>query len=620
MNKKKSLILLDYVTDINLENIEDCEIISLDYITHKTLLSKNIQHTLSEKYISKDERNNLFDFIISCNEWYKKIPSSKNLIIENINLLSLLNQQEFHMEFIELFIKIFTISNIIKNEKPEKIFISSNLKNYVEQFIDKKLITIIHSNIDLKKDSTDKIEIRFNLFSKPIAIYPSRKLYTTFKNLQEDIICSIFNLWYKPNSKKSNLILEFNPDLFSALFSELKSSKNQTLLINHRRSAVWDWKSIQVLRRNNCKIIKLKDFLWIEKKDFEYLRKNYSHKLKLFFENNQELEKYFSFGGVKFWPIIKEKLENIFTRRMDSYLKYILSTKNILNTINLNAILSLYEHGETENTFRVINERRIPTVLLQHYFFKYDDKHFDVLWRYENESMYGLNSSYLLLWGPADFNYYKRFGISEKKIFVTGSPKHDNYYPTPSDSSQTTILLAVMPISNLSGLCSTTTQIEYENMLGKILQTLKSIKNIRIIIKLHPGDNYSNTLLNKYFKLNHSELLVLQSTPSKKLIESCDVLIHTGPELYEVSTIILEGMLLGKPVIDVSLDEKIKNVNPLENGLVRLSVKDDLTQISNLLNDNSKLRVSTSDELQRYISNHHTASKQIREFLDNIEK
>ena len=100
------------------------------------------------------------------------------------------------MEFIELFIKIFTISNIIKNEKPEKIFISSNLKNYVEQFIDKKLITIIHSNIDLKKDSTDKIEIRLNLFSKPIAISITSSIISSLKPTNYLIFQLHFSLLY----------------------------------------------------------------------------------------------------------------------------------------------------------------------------------------------------------------------------------------------------------------------------------------------------------------------------------------------------------------------------------------------------------------------------------------
>ena len=260
---------------------------------------------------------------------------------------------------------------------------------------------------------------------------------------------------------------------------------------------------------------------------------------------------------------------------MENRLKSIIITKNILNSTNINSILTLYEHGETENVFRMINQNRIPTILLQHSFFKYDEAHFDALWKYENESMYGLGSSYLMLWGPTDYNYYKKFGLSEEKLVITGSPKYDDYYPSSTNSLQKTILLAVMPISNLSGLCSATTQIEYETLLKKTLDALNSIKNAKVIIKLHPGVNFSNTLLNKYFQKYYPELLVLQTSSSKKLLESCDVLIHIGPELYEVSTIILEGMLLGKPVIDISLDNKIKTQKQLENGLVRLSINDD---------------------------------------------
>ena len=197
---------------------------------------------------------------------------------------------------------------------------------------------------------------------------------------------------------------------------------------------------------------------------------------------------------------------------------------------------------------------------MQHSFFRYDEQLFDFQWRYELQAMYGLKSNYYFLWGNADYNFYSKYGIPKEKLIITGSVKHDNYFSVQKISKQKTVLLAVMPITNVSGLCRIQTYLDYEEMLNKILHTLKSIKNIKIIIKLHPGENFSNILLNQYFQLNHPDIPVLQVKPSKELIESSDILIHTGPEFYEVSTIMLEGMLLGKPVIDVYLNDDIKNL------------------------------------------------------------
>ena len=618
-DSSKNIALLDSITDISLINPKIfTKIISLDYITHKTLSKKKIQHILSDEYISESEKNSLFDYIISCYRWYENISGSKNLEFEGVNLLGIMSQLEFHQAFLGDIIKIYTIANILKLEKPKKIFISSNLKNYVEQFIDQENTSILVSNKTIGEEFNAE-QIRFNIFSKPITLHPSKKLYSKLKNIQENFICTIFNLWHKPDTTKLNLILEFNSALFPTLFSELKTSNYQTVLLNQRRSAVWSWKSIQILRKNQCKIINPKKFFDIDKGTFDNLKIKYNLALKKFWENDMELKIFFSKDNVQFWPIIKEKLEKICKSRLENHLKSIIITKNILNSTNINSILTLYEHGETENVFRMINQNRIPIVLLQHSFFKYDEAHFDALWKYENESMYGLESSYLMLWGPTDYNYYKKFGLSEEKLVITGSPKHDDYYPSSTNSLQKTILLAVMPISNLSGLCSATTQIEYETLLKKTLDALNSIKNAKVIIKLHPGVNFSNTLLNKYFQKYYPELLVLQTTPSKKLLESCDALIHTGPELYEVSTIILEGMLLGKPIIDISLDNKIKTQKQLENGLVRLSINDDFSQITNLVDDISKLNIATPKQLEKYISHHHVASKKVSQFLDSLE-
>jgi len=236
--------------------------------------------------------------------------------------------------------------------------------------------------------------------------------------------------------------------------------------------------------------------------------------------------------------------------------------------------------------------------------------------------MYGLKSDYYLLWGNADYDFYSQFGIPKEKLIITGSPKHDNYLPINKTGNQKTVLLAIMPITNVSGLCRLQTYIDYELMLEKILQTLKSIENIKIIIKLHPGENFSNTLLNQYFKRKHPDILILQTTPSKKLLEESDILIHTGPEFYEISTIMLEAMLLGNTVIDIYLDENIKNLTPIETGLLRISGNDDFEKIKKIVTnetDSSSILDGISKQLTKYITNQNNSSKYVVKFLDNIE-
>lgn len=623
----QDLILLDSVTEINsIKSRESAKIIALDYITHSKLSEQKISHIISDEYITDHERRELFDYIVSCDHWYEKIPSAKKLEFLNVKILGLLNQLEFHLTFLDILIKIQTISNIIKKENPEKIFISSNLKNYVEQFIDKKNIEVLISNKTIQSGFIkEQIEIKFNIFSKPITFYIPKKIYNKLKNIQENIICKIFNLWYKPDEDRLNLILEFNAALFSSLFSELEKSRHKTVLLNQRRSAVWSWNSIQNLRKHKCKIINTNDFFNIQNNEFNDLVIKYNQLLKNFWDNNSELENIFSKNNIKFWPIMKEKLIEMYHYRLENFLKCIIIGKNILDSLKLNSILSLNEHGETEKIFHMIKHDN-PTALLQHSFLRYDEQIYDAQWPYENESMYSLKSDYYLLWGNADFDYYSKFGIEKERLIVTGSPKHENYFKSnksKQDSTEKIVLLAISPITNESGMNGVKAYEKYEKMIEKILQTLKKIKNLKIIIKLHPGDNLSNSILNKYLKKEHSDITVYQSKFSKDLIEASDIMIHTTPESYEMSTIMLEAIMLKKCVIDVYINDIRHEINSLKKGIFRINSKDgfdEITQIITNQNKSSRLIESIPEMIRKYTSNPKNASSKVSEFLENIHK
>ena len=613
-----NIILLDSIDEFS-TNSNNSKIIVFDYLTHKNLHEKNISHSFYDEYLSDDEIKELFNFLNLQHTWNKNAP---NLVFENVNILQIVSPLEFHETFFPIIKKIYSIKKILKIENPDKIQISKNLLSIVEQFVDKKII----EELPLSLRTTDKgfnseqIEIRFNLFKKPLTLYLSKKLFSRLKSIQENILCKIFNLWYKPDkSKKINLILEFNPALFTSLLNKFKNSHIETVFFNQRRSAVWNWKSIQNLRRNNCKIINSNNFFRINHNEFSKIHSEYELKLKHFWNSDENLRILFSKDDVQFWPEIKPKLINLYNSRLEDYLKSIIISKNLLNDGCINSILSISESGENENILLQSNKRKIPTCLLQHSFFRYDERLYDYQWRYEPQSMYGLKSDYYFLWGEADYDFYSKFGIPKEKLIIIGSPKHADYFPIEKTSNEKTVLLAIMPITNVSGLCRIQTYLDYELMLEKIIQTLKSIKDLKLIIKLHPGENFSNTLLNQYFKLNHPDILVLQTASSKQLIESSDFLIHTGPEFYEVSTIILEGMLLGKPVIDVYLDEDL-DLKPIEDGLLRISGKDTSEKIQKIINDEKfsfKITNGIPEKLLKYISNQNNSSQQLIKFLDD---
>ena len=70
------------------------------------------------------------------------------------------------------------------------------------------------------------------------------------------------------------------------------------------------------------------------------------------------------------------------------------------------------------------------------------------------------------------------------------------------------------------------------------------------------------------------------------LIDMCDIIITITPQGWAGSTIILESMILGKPVVNIVLDDKKANFEYLEkNAAISVSYNDSDNQIRKLIND-----------------------------------
>ena len=100
-------------------------------------------------------------------------------------------------------------------------------------------------------------------------------------------------------------------------------------------------------------------------------------------------------------------------------------------------------------------------------------------------------------------------------------------------------------------------------------------------------------------------------------------MIHTTPESYEMSTIMLEAIMLKKCVIDVYINDVKQEMDSLKKGIFRINSKDNfdmITQIITNQNESSKLLQSIPEMITKYTSNPKNASSKVSEFLENIQK
>ena len=630
MKAKKSLVILDssiQFDEFKKFSMENTTFVAADYETHKKLVDSNTKHELLDNYLQKKERLELYDFVLSKYTWYENLSRKSDFEFNSINILSLMSSLEFHEFVLTVLIKLFSIKNIISSKSPNEIFVSEKFLKYVELVQDKNKIHTFNSNLKTEKSFlTDKIELRFNILSKPCTFYISKKNYSSLKKIYENFFCKINNLWLdKKTSKEIILLVEFNTSTYEEMIRTLSKSKKQVVVLNRRRSAIWNKNSIGILKSNNVKILDPEKFFDLHTdQEFALEHKRLNENLHELWKS-KELFSIFSMKEISFWPLIKDRLKKIYDYRLDDYLKFIFQSRNFLTQLNIKKIICLGESGETENVLLQSVENDVDSILLQHSFLRYNPELKKLQWKYEDQNMLGLTCKKFFLWGNSDLNYFlENSKIQKDQLIISGSPRHDQFLQIKSSTNSHTIkniLVALSPISERSGLGDTNLIIKYNYFLEKILKILNEFNDLKITVKLHPGENPHNSILIDFLK-NQSNITVFQIKNPNELIKKSDLMINISPELYDSSTIMLEGLLLRKPVIQLSLDDELSKVEPLKSPIIQISEIEHFEQvISKIINDEiyrKEIIEQISNKLNDYLSFQGNSSAKFLEITEKI--
>ena len=376
----KTFVFIDNTSEFyklpkNLINSSEAKIFSFNIIVHKFLEDKKIEHEIAESYLLKEDPGKIYDTSVSLWEWYKSKSIDNEFQYEGVNILGLLETGEFHQFLVTEVYKFFVIKRIIEKEKPDKIFANNQFKNIISELTNSNNHISINQ-INTKKYSFliywDKISYEFHLGKIPIGIQLSRKNYQRIKNFFESIICKLFSLDLKPNeNKKIILFVEFNPLQYSGLFENLKNYEGVVSLLNYRRPAIWNMGSLNFLRKSNCKLIRMENFLNpSDKKLISDLVVDYLEKLERLWAGDH-LKNKFVVEGITIWPLVKEILFETFRKRIYEYITLIFFSKKILTKTNVGCIVTLNLFGESEKAILNLNKNNKPSILLEHGFTNY---------------------------------------------------------------------------------------------------------------------------------------------------------------------------------------------------------------------------------------------------------
>ena len=446
-------------------------------------------------------------------EWYN-ILDEKNFTFHNVNLLSIIDRNEFHEFLMDLIPKIKAIKNILAQMNFTKIYASFKIYQILENNTDYDVI--LFDNYKNNKPLTHD-EIILNYDNIPFSIKPklSRSKFRMIKKNQEKITSKIFRLRKDNPEKKKIVLIEFNPEVYEDLLYEMQRQKVQPVLINFRRPAAWSLSSINILRKTDSLVISPENFLGKQiltqiKEDKKSILLKIENALK---SESLKMSNIFSYEGIKFHKILMDLFVEILRDRLEEYLIQILMSKKLDKSENVLGAITLNFSGETEKSFSKVI-KKFPIILLQHAFSNYTkslmflDVSDDFKFFKDKIAVYGrVLQEYLLSTNL----------IPEDKIIVCGSPKYDSFKPIIKRSSKKKIILVTLrPIISLIEGIRIELYERYENAINTIIESCNDLSGNEIIFKLHPQQNDNNQFLKDVIKQKDADAKIIQSTSIKK--------------------------------------------------------------------------------------------------------
>ena len=623
---ERKIIFLSELSDYStIKKANDEEIIALDYNAHKNLQQLGIKHYNVETFLNDDERLWVFNTAKKFHNWYKD-PSLNIFELKDVNLLGLLDGIELHTLLMDKLIIFWTIKKILDVKVPDIIECPNEIREIVNLLKKNNSISIkINSGEKHEELIWDTIDVKHNVLGKPISMKISRTKYNKLKKILDKTVSSTFGLWFdlKNRNKKTLLILELFPPVYKELLQNLKSDDYNVIIINQRRPATYNRESIKILKDSNCKLISKND-LFGEEDEQEILesKEKYSHKLLDLWNNNENFDKIFRINDISFWPIIKNNLKQVFTKRMNDYVESVFFAKKLFSKINISCILSLYDVGETEKVFLKCKNDNVDSFLLEHGFslLSEDSKTFGTLMSYDNFR------DKIVVWSNHQKEFLvSNFKIQSDKILALGSPRHDALTRIESNRSENKkfrVLIAPTPITQLRGYDTTKIHEKFEKLIIRLCEIFKNCHDVEIIFKIHPSQSGHNDEIKKIIQKYSEKIPIYMLNPIAELIQSSQLVITITPEGWSPSTIILESMIMGVPTMNIVLDEKLYEFAYIQqNAVIAISDDSDLdNEIKQIVSDErvrNELRENGKKFVKNFLENYGNSSRKLADVLRN---
>lgn len=593
---------------------------ALNYFAHRTLEKNGLEHELGDQYLTKEDKTFIDDKSIDITtNWYNQDSLKPFLMYQGVNLGSLIELELFHY-ILSVYIKAISIFRIIEKENPKTIITSTNVDEFVKTICNTKNIKII----SLQKPKTDSmyfdtINVKYNIGPIPISIKLSKNNYLKIKNIFDNITKSFFGLnSINLKHQKSVLLLDFNPVSYKTLLKELSKLDKNILLLNQRRPAIWNLKSIQIVKSTKCIVLNLNDFEKYERNRIKMETIKLGENLTKMFELDDVFESIFTVQSYSLWNSIKNTFTKTCISRFTESLRRMTLLEHLFEGFDISLILEWAETAQEEKEILNLSKRKeIPSVLLQHGMLA-NSPPWDKFSRFLAHFSSPFMSDKQAVWGELTKSFALNHNHQEKDILISGSPRHDEFFHfSKATKDNGMILFTTTGASGVFAEGSTSdVHIKFENFVREVCRVSKKLGR-QLIIKPHPQPDSINNMLELIKEIDDKIPIVLE-TDLKDLISSCELLIT-----FNNSTTALESIILNKPTISLQIEKwaeesQIAKMNAVLSITKEQDIEDGIKKMLSNAELKNEINLNSKKFLEQYLSNHGCASQVLTKILDTF--
>jgi len=603
-----------------LKLFDDVKIFSMTIHAHRILTTKKISHEYGDKYLTTSDKTKINELAISSTTNWQKNTPQEYFKINNIDLTKFF-EFELLPYFLSLYRLAFSIITLIEQEKPKKVICESILNNFILTLCERYNIQCItHQSKQQLTLQYDRINIKFNFWKIPISFTISRTFFNKIKKILKTLTKICLAAKYTPN-RDCILLLDFDPIAYEYLYSELSKLNKNILILNQRRPAIWNLQSFRIIQKSKVNVIHLDDLTKYVRSEIDNHAHTVIKQLETILENEKSFTEFYNLNSISLWPDIKNSFINICKQRMNESVVRLCSLQYLFKKYDISAVLEWAELSQEEKEVLAISKQNnIPVVQLQHAMYPTSEiwkpfGRFLLLFNYLSES------DIQAVWGKSTENHARSLGFN-KNLIITGSPRHDKFFlkqNKPKINKHKKILLATTTISDYDTNYSTIDYyVKYDSFVKEVCDSIKSIKDIELIVKPHPASDFLNNMLDliheidPQIKISHTQNLI-------DLISDCDLVIT-----FNNSTIALESVILGVPAITLQVEEWATDIAIVNEGAIlaiteQSEIRDGILKVLNDANFRSKMLENARKFVDNYMYYQGIASSQVGKLLSNIK-